>query len=57
MGLAKKVTDSIKKYWNNGILIIENIIRLEKPSFHYSIIPVKIDRNSNKTYYNHNRKH
>jgi len=57
MGLAKKITDSIKKYLNNRILKIEDIIKLEKPSFHYSIIPVKIDRNSNKAYYNYNRKY
>ncbi len=56
MGLTKKILKNIKGYWNNGILITENILKFQNQLLQLFIVPIILNQNSNKIYYNYNRK-
>jgi len=56
MGLTKNITKQIIEYWNNGMLIKKIIVKSLNPFFYFSIIPIKLNQNTKKTFYNYNRK-
>ncbi len=57
MKLKENIKGEIQVYKTIGIMIKEAILKFQFPYFHYSFIPIRIDQNSNKIYYNYNRKY
>lgn len=56
MRLIVKKKNGMLECWNVGILGKIKLFNYQLPFFHLSIIPIKLNNSSGKTYYNFNHK-